>query len=122
VNIERLNRGSAAGVGIIIVGASFAIFTLAAKLSHPVPAVDADRGAQRSQALAEIRAAEDQSLNNAGTIDAARGVVRLPIDRAMELAAQAAKDPAAARASLNARAEKAAAELPKAPEKPSIFE
>jgi hypothetical protein len=55
-------------------------------------------------------------------IDAPHGVVRLPIDLAMQLAAQAWKDPAAARADLRQRAEKAAAELPKAPEKPSAFE
>jgi hypothetical protein len=49
-------------------------------------------------------------------------MVRLPIEDAMKLAAQKWQNPSAARADLNARAEKAAAELPKAPEKPSAFE
>ena len=40
----------------------------------------------------------------------------------MQLAAQAWQNPAAARADLIARQEKASAELPKAPEKPSAFE
>jgi hypothetical protein len=76
----------------------------------------------RSQALADIRAAEDKALNTSAVIDAQRGVVRLPLEVAMKLAAQAWQDPAAARADLKARAEKAAAELPKGPEKPSAFE
>jgi hypothetical protein len=48
--------------------------------------------------------------------------VRLPIDTALQLAAQQWRNPAAARAELTARQEKASAELPKAPEKPSAFE
>jgi hypothetical protein len=87
-----------------------------------VPEIDANRGAVRSQALAEIRAAEDKALNSTAVIDAQRGIVRLPLQVAMKLAAQAWQNPAAARADLKARAEKAAAELPKAPEKPSAFE
>ncbi|MGA2247535.1 MAG: hypothetical protein ABSH48_21325 [Verrucomicrobiota bacterium] len=122
MNLEQSNRGSAAAVGFLIVSVIFAVLALGAKLSQPVPAVDADRGAQRSKALAEVRAAEDQALNTAAVIDPQRGIVRLPIETALQLAAQAWQNPAAARANLTARAEKAAAELPKAPEKPSAFE
>jgi hypothetical protein len=46
--------------------------------------------------------------------------VRLPIETAMQLAAQQWQNPAAARADLIARAEKAAP-LPKAPAKPSAL-
>lgn len=120
--LERVNRGSAAAVGFLMVCGIFAALALAAKLSQPVPAIDADRGAERSQALADVRAAEDKALNTAAVIDAGHGVVRLPLDLAMKLSAQAWQNPSAARADLNARAEKAAAELPKAPEKPSAFE
>ena len=122
MNLERTNRGSAAAIGFLVVSVAFAVFAVGVKLSQPVPAVDADRGAERSKDLAEIRATEDQALNNPAVIDAQRGIVRLPIDLAMQLAAQAWKTPATARADLKARAEKAAAELPKAPEKPSAFE
>lgn len=121
-SLERVNRGSAAAVGFLIGGAIFAVLAVGVKLSLNVPTVDADRGAERSKALAEIRAVEEKALATPAVIDAQRGIVRLPIDRAMELAAQAWKDPAAARANLNARAEKAAAELPKAPAKPNPFE
>lgn len=122
LNLERINRGSAAAVGFLIGGIIFAVLAAGVKLSLNVPAVDTDRGAERSKALVEIRATEEKALITPAVIDAQRGIVRLPIERAMQLAARAWKDPAAARADLNARAEKAAAELPKAPAKPNPFE
>ena len=122
MNVKQTNRASAAAVGFLIGGVVFAVLAVGVKLSLSVPAVDADRGAERSKALAEIRAAEEKALTIPAVIDAQRGIVRLPIDRAMLLAAQVWKDPVAARADLKARAEKAAAELPKAPAKPNPFE
>ena len=82
----------------------------------------ADRAADRSKALAEIRAEENHCLTTSAVIDAKRGIVRLPIETAMKIAAQQGQNPAAARADLNARSDKATAELPKVPEKPSAFE
>ena len=41
-----------------------------------------------SEELRRVRAAEDQILNNYGWVDASKGVVRIPIQRAMELVAQ----------------------------------
>lgn len=122
MNLERTNRASGAAIGFLIASVIFAVLAVGVKLSQSVPAIDAGRGAERAKALAEIRATEDKSLATAAVIDAQRGIVRLPIDTAMQLAAQAWENPAAARADLNARAEKAAAELPKAPEKPNPFE
>ena len=121
MNLERINRGSTAAAGFLLVAGIFAALAVSVKL-HPVPEIDAARGAERAKALAEIRAAEEKALNTSAVIDAQRGIVRLPMDVAMQLAAQAWKNPAKARADLTARAEKAAAELPKAPEKPSAFE
>lgn len=122
MKLERINGGSAAAAGFILAGILFAVLAVSVKLSQAVPAVDADRGAERSKALAEIRAAEETALHSAAVIDAQRGTVRLPIDLARQMTLQAWQNPAAARADLKARAEKAAAELPKAPEKPSAFE
>jgi hypothetical protein len=122
MNLDRINRGSGAAAGFLIVSVVFAVLAVGVKLTLDVPAVDDDRGDQRSKALAEIRATEETALSTPAVIDAQRGIVRLPIDTAMQLAAQAWKNPAAARADLNARAEKAAAELPKAPAKPNPFE
>ena len=122
MNLERTNRGSAAAIGFIIAAILFAALAVVVKLAVNVPAIDADASASRSKALAEIRSAEDKSLNTAGWADQSRGVVRLPIETAMSQAAQAWQNPAAARADLNARAEKAAAPAPVAPAKPSAFE
>ena len=122
MSIERTNRATAAALGFLIVSVIFAVLAVAVKLTLNAPAIDADRAAERSKALAEIRISEENSLTSAATIDAPRGIVRLPIETALQLAAQKWQNPSAARADLNARAEKAAAELPKAPEKPSAFE
>ena len=116
MNLERTNRASAAAIGFLIVSVIFAVLVVGLKLTLHTPAIDSDRAAERSKALAEIRATEEKSLATAAVIDAPRGMVRLPIEDAMKLAAQKWQNPSAA------RAEKAAAELPKAPEKPSAFE
>ena len=122
MNLERTNRASAAALGFLIVSVIFIALPLGVKFSQTVPVIDADRAAERSKALAEIRATEEKALASSAVIYAPRGIVRLPIEDAMKLAAQKWQNPSAARADLNARAEKAAAELPKAQEKPSAFE
>ena len=119
---QTANRASGAALGFLIVSVIFAVLVVGVKLLLIQPPVDAARADVRAKALAEIRATEEKALNHAGWIDQQRGVVRLPIDTALQLAAQQWQNPAAARAELTARAEKAAAELPKAPEKPSAFE
>ena len=48
-------------------------------------------------------------MNYPAVIDAKRGIVRLPIKTALALAAQKYSDPAAARADLKSRVEKATA-------------
>lgn len=122
MSFEQTNRASGAAVGFLIVSAIFAALAVGLKLTQPATVIDADRTAERIKALAEVRAADEKSLTTAATLDPQRGTVRMPIDRAMQLTAQQWQNPSAARADLNARAEKAAAELPKTPEKPSAFE
>ena len=110
--------------GIIFVVACllFVALVFVVKLAVPVPPIDADRAAVRSKVLAEIRAAETAALATAGWADKDRGIVRLPIETALQVYEQAAQNPAAARADLIARAAKAAAPLPKTEPKPSAFE
>jgi hypothetical protein len=110
--------------GILFVGACllFVALVVLVKFSVAVPAIDADRAAVRSQALADIRAAEATALTTPGWVDKDRGIVRLPIETALQIFQAAAQNPAAARANLIARAEKAAAPLPKVAPKPSAFE
>ena len=62
MNLERINRASAAAVGFLLVSGIFAALAIGLKLSQPTPAIDADRGAERAKALAEIRAAEEKTL------------------------------------------------------------
>ncbi|HEY5043701.1 MAG TPA: hypothetical protein VIK53_17145 [Verrucomicrobiae bacterium] len=122
MNLETTNRASGAAVGFVLAIILFVALAVVVKSSVYVPAVDADRSTERSKDLAEIRAAEEKSLDTLGWADQARGFVRLPIDDAMKLAAQAWQNPAAARADLNARAEKAAAPAPVVAPKPNAFE
>jgi hypothetical protein len=110
--------------GINFVVACFLFVALAAvvKFSIAVPTIDADRAATISKALANIRATEAKSLSTPDWIDQDHNIVRLPIETALQLSANAGKNPAAARADLMARAEKAAAPAPKTVPKPSAFE
>lgn len=118
----QITRASGAALGFILATVVFAMFGLVAKFSIPAPAIDAGRAAERAKDLAEIRATEQTALTTVGWADQSRGIVRLPIAEAMKLAAKEWQNPAQARADLNAREEKATAELPKAPAKPNPFE
>ena len=122
MTVENSNRASGAAVGFVLAVILFVALAVIVKWTVSAPAIDADRDAVRSKALAEIRATEEKSLTSPGWADQSRGIVRLPIDAAMKLAAQAWQNPATARADLNARAEKAAAPAPVVVPKPSAFE
>jgi hypothetical protein len=83
------------------------------------PGVDTVRAALRYQNLAELRAADHATLTTAGIIDANKGLYRIPLTNAVELFLRLWQDPAAGRADLLARVEKATA---KPPEVPSEYE
>src|SRR5258708_38633193 len=86
------------------------------------PPLGEDRAAVRAKALAELRAADKEALENIGWIDQSKGLVRLRIEDSMALVLREWQHPVSARSNLIARVEKATALPPKAPEKPSIFE
>ena len=69
-----------------------------------------------------IRSNEVASLNNPGWVDKQRGIVRLPIDTALQITVEEWQNPAQARADLLARSKKATAPAPVAPAQPSQFE
>jgi hypothetical protein len=119
---SNINRASSAATGFIVASMVFIGLFVAVKFSINVPPFDADRAAVRAKALAEIRATEEKSLNTAGWIDQSRGIVRLPIDTALQEAAQAWQNPAQARADLISRQTNASAPAPVVPAKPSAFE
>jgi hypothetical protein len=86
------------------------------------PPLNANRGAERAKALGELRATETDALKNAGWIDQGKGIVRLPIETAMQLAEHEWQNPSAARSNLISRVEKATFVPPPPPAKPSAFE
>ena len=107
-----------------ILGAFLVVAVLVGVMKYytlPAPLNQA-RIEERKKALAEIRAEDARGLSTYEVTDAGKGIVRLQIDRAMELTIEEYKNPAAARTNLIARAEKAAAVPPKPPEAPGKFE
>ena len=115
----KLTAWSVGILGTFLVAA--ALVGLMRHYSQPAP-LGADRVAERHKNLQETRAAEAEALNNYGWVDQGKGIVRLPIQRAVELTLQEWKNPAAARSNLISRVEKATAPAPRPPEKPNIYE
>ncbi len=120
MTVESSNRASGAIMAFIIAVVFFVIIAVGVKLSLKAPPVDADQGDKVTKALADLRASEDKALNTAGWVDQQRGIVRIPIETAIQQAA--GKDAAEIREYLKERAEKAAAPARAAPAQPSKFE
>ena len=110
------------GINFAVASFLFVAMVAIVRFSQPVPAVDADRAAVRSKDLADIRSAENLALTTPGWVDRDRGIVRLPIEQAIQIYEAAAQNPGAVRDDLKARTERAAAPLPKTAPKPSAFE
>jgi len=121
-DLGQINRASGAAAGFVIATFIFVALIVIVKCSVAVPAIDADRDAAIAQSLMEIRSNEVVCLDNPGWIDRQRGIVRLPLDTALQIAAREWQNPAQARADLLAREEKATAPLPKQPAQPNPFE
>ena len=120
MNHHHVNRSSGAAIGIVLAILLFIALVVIVRFSVSVPAVDADRGASISKSLGEIRKTENNALANPGWVDQPRGIVRLPIEMAMQLIGS--ESPENVRADLMARQEKANAPAPKVAPKPSQFE
>ena len=110
---------------IAVVGAFLivgALVWITRSYTEPAP-LGNERAQERAKYLAEIRANNDEVLNNYAWQDQTKGLVRLPIDQAMHIVLENyGKDRKAGRADLIAREEKATFEPPKPPAKPSQFE
>lgn len=83
------------------------------------PSIDEARAELRRRYLAELEATNRVSLATYGWIDSRRGIVRLPLDRAIEMSVELWQNPAMARSNLLDRLSKATAKLPP---KPNIYE
>jgi hypothetical protein len=77
---------------------------------------------ERKKALADIRAENDKAIHSYEVLDVGKGLIRLRLERAMELTVQEYQNPAAARTTMIARANKAAEPPPKPPEAPNKYE
>jgi hypothetical protein len=107
-----------------LVGA-FLIVALLVRLMQSytaAPSISATRGAERMQIMSEFKAANAPLVENYDWQDQAKGFVRVPIARAMELVLEEGQDPAAARSNLMARAAKEFAPAPKPPEQKNPYE
>jgi hypothetical protein len=120
--LANVNRASGAVVGFIAASVIFIALVTIVKFSVKIPAIAADRDATISKALFEIRTNEAASLNSIGWVDKQHGVVRLPIETALQMVERNWQNPAQARADLISRAAKANAPLPKQPAKANPFE
>ena len=118
--------GAKMAYGIAILGAILIVVFINHQLKRytKAPAIDEGRAEERARALAEIRNAESDALNNTGWMDPSKGIVRLRIDDAMNLMLQTwGTNAAVGRSNLLERVAKAnPPPPPPPPSKPSAFE
>lgn len=123
--MSNQSKGSSSFIYILAVIGAFMIMNYTVKkvrqYTEPAP-LGAERAAERTKAKAELNAANSAELTTYAWQDKDRQIVRVPVDRAVELTLQEWQNPAAGREKLISLSAKATAELPKAPEAPSEFE
>ena len=105
-----INAIAIIGVLLIMLGMVLVMY----HYTRPAP-VDEARMAERRKNLAELNAQTKDVLEHYAWIDQTKGQVRLPVARAMELAASEWQQPAAARSNLLWRLEKVMPSPPPAP-------
>src|SRR5256712_7041051 len=121
---RTFETASLTAYAISILGTFLIVAMLVLAMRHytqPAP-VGANRVEERYKFLQDQRAADAKALNEYDWMDRDKGIVRLPVQRALELTLQEWQNPAAARSNLTSRVDKATAVPPKAAEKPSIYE
>ena len=116
---DQSNCKAKAAYAIAILGASLIVVVLVALMRHytqpPLP--NANRAAERSKALGEIRAVEADAFTRTAWLDEGKGIVRLKPADAMEIV-QRWHDPALVRSNLTVRVEKANPPPPPPPPNP----
>src|ERR1051325_3730412 len=105
--------------GIIALFLLMAYMTRSIYRKYNPPAYNAARAAERKKALHDMRVAASNELFHAGILNSNKGIVRLPIERAMELTIEQWKNPVVGHSNLVALAIKANEPPPKQPEQPS---
>ena len=115
-----MNNGSCCktkcAVYVVAILGSFLIMAALVKIMQSktsTGSIGAERAEERRKNLITVRAETEQALKNYAWQDQAKGLVRLPIERAMEVTLQEFQNPTAARSNLISRVEKATAPPPK---------
>jgi len=123
-NKESCCCGARGAYTLAVLGALLVVAGLVWAMKHYTtpPSLTAERAALRAKNLAEVRAEETKALTTYGWVDPAKGIVRLTVDRAVQLTIAGGADLAEFRKDLLAREAKASFVPPKPPEKPSAFE
>jgi hypothetical protein len=103
-------------ITVVVVLATFLLMAFLVKqmvkITRPEP-VGVARANERAVEGAKIRAEGVEKAGVWGYVDAPRGIVRLPVEEAVKLTLQGYQKPAAFKADLAARLEKASAAPPK---------
>ena len=97
--------GTACAYTVAIIGSFLIILGLTRtmkRFTKPEP-LGVKRAEERATARRELDAANKEAVRTYGWVDQSKGIVRLPVERAMELTIQLGKDPTAARANLLSR-------------------
>jgi hypothetical protein len=115
-------RVTAYSIGILGTFLLVALLVLAMRHYTQPASVGAGRVAERHKLLQDQRAVDAKTLSEYDWQDKDKGIVRLPVRRALELVLQEWQNPSAARSNLMTRVDKATAAPPKAPEKPNPYE
>ncbi len=123
--MSNKSRGSSSFIYLLALIGALLIMNYTVKkvrqFTEPAP-LGVERAAERTKAMGELTAANQAALTTYGWQDKTKDIVRLPIDRAMQLTVQEWEDPAKGRAKLISISEKATFEPAPPPEAPSAFE
>ena len=125
MNDDNCCRNTRFGIYAIgLTGTLLVMAVLVCLMRHytEAPPIFAERSVERMQIKTEFNLANAPLVENYDWQDQARGVVRIPLQRAKDLVLEEWQNPAAARSNMIARAAKAFAPLPKPPEKKNEYE
>lgn len=125
MNSQDTVRKTGVGVYVLAILGTFLIMAILVSLvrssTQPVP-LSQPRGEERLKNLTEFRAANEPILTEYAWQDQSKGIVRIPVDRAMDLFLDEWQNPAAGHSNMMARAAKAFAPAPKVAAPKSVFE
>jgi len=125
MNSQDCRQKTGAAVYVLAIAGTFLIMAFLVSLMRSYtqpPSLNEARSQERLKNLTDFRAVNEPLLTQYDWQDQSKGIIRVPIDRAMELVLQEWQDPAAGRSNLLARAAKAFAPPPKVAPPKNPFE